>query len=71
MPAFAERCNDAHPPESRRTLYTREQAAEFFACSPRTVDAWTKAGHLRPTMFGRLVRYHRDELERVAREGIE
>jgi len=53
-----------------RVVFTRVQAAQFFGISTRTLDAWTAKGWLQSVRFGRCVRYHRDELERVAREGI-
>lgn len=53
-----------------RTLNRRRQAAEFLGVSERQLDEWIKLGQIEPTRFGRLVRIHRDELERVAREGL-
>lgn len=55
---------------SSRALYDRQQAAEFFSISTRTLDQWEREGLIKATRFGRLVRYHRDELERVASEGL-
>lgn len=53
-----------------KTLNTRREAAEFLGVSERQLDDWIKSEAITATRFGRLVRVHRDELERVAREGI-
>lgn len=58
-------------PAAERVVYNRQQAADFFGVSVRTIDQWTKLGKLRCQKFGRNVRYLRDELLRVANEGIE
>jgi excisionase family DNA binding protein len=60
----------AAPAPEGRTIFTRQQAAEFFSVSARTLDQWAADGKITPVRFGHSVRYHRDELERVAREGI-
>lgn len=47
------------------TLLTREQAAEIFHVSPRTIDAWLRNGSLRRADTpGRIVRIPRSEIER-------
>lgn len=61
MPAIA--------PEAPKLLLTREECAKLLGCSVRFVDSSIKAGSLHPTRLGRLVRLHRDEVERFAREG--
>lgn len=61
----------AAAPAPERFIYTRQQAAEFFSVSVRTIDQWTSEGKLDCRRFGRTVRYLRDELMRVANEGIE
>ena len=35
-------------------LYTREQAAEIFGVSPRTIDAWLRTGMLKGFVDGSL-----------------
>jgi len=47
------------------TLLTREQAADIFGVSPRTIDAWLRNGSLkRANTPGRIVRIPRSEIER-------
>jgi excisionase family DNA binding protein len=47
------------------TLLTREQAAEIFGVSPRTIDAWLRTGELhRANTPGRIVRIAHSEIER-------
>ena len=47
------------------TLLTREQTAEIFGVSPRTIDAWLRNGSLRRADTpGRIVRIPRSEIER-------
>lgn len=57
-------------PVTLPVLSTRREAAAFLGVSERQLDAWIAAGAIRATRLGRLVKVHRDELERVAREGI-
>lgn len=53
-----------------KLLHTREEVAKILGVSVRGVDSWIRDGLLATVPLGRLVRIHRDELERVAREGI-
>jgi excisionase family DNA binding protein len=47
------------------TLITRDEAAEIFNVSPRTIDAWIRTGELRRADTpGRVVRIPRSEIER-------
>lgn len=46
-------------------LLTREEVAEIFNVSPRTIDAWLRTGELRRADTpGRIVRIPRSEIER-------
>lgn len=53
-----------------KVLNTRRESAEFLGVSERQLDEWLKQGLIQATRLGRLVRVHRDELMRVASEGI-
>lgn len=54
-----------------RDLSTTNEAANYLQVSTRQLGDWARGGHIRVTRLGkRLVRFHRNELERVAREGI-
>jgi excisionase family DNA binding protein len=57
-------------PATLQVLSTRREAAAFLGVSERQLDAWIATGAIRATRLGRLVKIHRDELERIAREGI-
>ncbi len=57
-------------PAELPTLSSRRDAAAFLGVSERQLDAWISTGAIRATRLGRLVKVHRDELERIAREGI-
>lgn len=54
-----------------KVLNTRRESAEFLGVSERQLDQWIRDGKIEPKRFGRLVKVHRDELERIAREGIQ
>lgn len=54
-----------------RVLFGRDDAARHLGCSVRMLDLWISQGKIATTRLGRLVRVHRDELERIAREGIQ
>lgn len=56
---------------AERVLLTRHQAAEYFGISLRTLHKWRELGKLHPVMLGNSVRYHREDLERIARAGFE
>jgi hypothetical protein len=50
-------------------LFSRRDAARILGgISDRTVDNHTRAGHLKPTIIGGRVLYHRDELNRFAKQ---
>lgn len=49
--------------------YTRQQAADALQIGVRTLDQMIADGAIEPTRFGRRVLIHRDELNRLAREG--
>lgn len=51
-------------------LFTRREAAEYLKISDRSIDTYIKAGRLKCSRVGRQVRITREELERVAREGV-
>jgi excisionase family DNA binding protein len=47
-------------------LYTKQQAAQIFQVSTRTIERMTKANELRPVRIGRLVRFQGTELTRTS-----
>jgi excisionase family DNA binding protein len=57
--------------ETPKILSSRREAAVYLGVSDRQLDQWIADGKIIPTRLGRLVKVHRDELERVAREGIQ
>jgi excisionase family DNA binding protein len=56
--------------ETLKVLNSRREAADYLGVSDRQVDKWIRSGKIVGTRLGRLVKVHRDELERVVREGI-
>jgi excisionase family DNA binding protein len=50
-------------------LFDVKQAADFLHVSHYTVRAWIKAGKLRATRLGSLVRIEKSELRRLIEEG--
>lgn len=58
------------PLSTLKVLSSRREAAAILGVSERQLDQWIADGAITPTRFGRLVKVHRDELLRVAREGI-
>ncbi|QDU56138.1 Helix-turn-helix domain protein [Aeoliella mucimassa] len=53
-----------------KLLLRREEAAEMLGIGIRTLDAHAKLGNVRSVAIGRLVRFDREELVRVARSGL-
>jgi hypothetical protein len=53
-----------------QTLLTAREAARFLRVSQAQLARWEKAGLVNSTRLGKLVKYHRDELQRIAREGF-
>lgn len=66
--AEAERRGPGKPQPA--PLLTYREAAKFLGVSERQLYQWEKAGLVKATRLGKLVKYHRDELERIAREGV-
>lgn len=55
-------------------LVTVKQAAERLACSPKTIYKWVYNGTITEravVRLGRMVRLRREEIERLATEGID
>ncbi len=53
-----------------RRLLSREQLAERWGCSTKTVQRLEKAGRLTPTYItDRIRRYSEDAIEKVERKG--
>lgn len=51
-------------------VFGKREAAQYLDVSERQLDRWIRGGKIAATKLGRLVRIRREELERVAREGI-
>ncbi len=51
-------------------LLTYKEAARLLTVSQRTLRGWVLAGRIKEIRLGGAVRFHRDELDRVVREGI-
>lgn len=49
-----------------REVFTPEEVAEIMRVSVRTVRNWANSGFLTAMKGKRLLRIHRDELERIA-----
>lgn len=60
----------APAPAAPKPLLTYREAAEALGVSERSIYGWVKSEQIASTRLGRLVRIRRDEVERVAREGI-
>lgn len=59
------------PPAAPPRLLTYRQFAEALGVSKRSVYEWVRTGQVTPVRLGpKVVRFHPDELDRVAREGI-
>jgi excisionase family DNA binding protein len=43
---------------------TYEEASQYCRCERTTIYRAVKAGHLKASGYGRVVRFHRDELDR-------
>lgn len=54
----------------RSPLMNRRQAAAFLAISPSTLDKYVGLGRIQRTRMGGSVRFHRDHLEELVRNGI-
>jgi len=55
----------------RSPLLTAKEAAEYLRISVFTLRGWTSKGRFPAVKVGRRALYRRDDLERVAREGLE
>lgn len=64
-----ERRTEAAPAEEPLLVDSKE-AARLLGVEPRTIADWRDRGLLSATKLGRLVRFHREELERAAKEGL-
>jgi hypothetical protein len=51
-------------------LLNRKEAMAFLRLSAVTLRNMTAKGYIKRVTIGRSVYYHRDELERVTREGV-
>jgi excisionase family DNA binding protein len=56
---------DAHP---LGVLYTPAEVARLLKVTPRTVQAWIRAGRLPARRYGRLYRVHAEDLAQLGRE---
>jgi excisionase family DNA binding protein len=52
-----------------KQLLTRSEVAQRLGVSERTAQRMTSSGLLRPVRLGRLVRFHVDDIERLAAGG--
>jgi excisionase family DNA binding protein len=52
-----------------KILYSKKQAAQTLAISPRSIDHLASRGIIQFTRIGGRSLVHRDELERLARTG--
>lgn len=57
-------------PKPSPILYATKEASKFLGVSDRQLYQWEKAGLVKAIRLGRLVKYHREELERIAKEGV-
>ncbi len=53
-----------------KPLLTRRETADLLGVSEKTLFNWEKAGSIKSTRLGRLVRFTREEINRIAKEGI-
>lgn len=51
-------------------MLTRQQVAKELKVSIRTVDTFVKKGLLQRIMLGSLVRFSKEEIDRIKREGF-
>lgn len=56
-------------PTEKKTLLTRQHAADRLEVSKRTLMRWDKRGITKPKRFGRLVRYDADEINQLCSTG--
>lgn len=52
-------------------VMTRQEVADFFKVSSRTVTNWQNEGIIKPTIIGGTVRFMRSEVEAMAQRGRE
>ncbi|MEN1679873.1 MAG: excisionase family DNA-binding protein [Planctomycetota bacterium] len=57
-------------PTAEKTHYSRQEMADRWSVSLRTIDAAIAAGEIKVVRFGRAVRGARDEVQRIDREGF-
>jgi excisionase family DNA binding protein len=57
-------------PSWQSELLTVDEVAAVFKVTRRTVWRWADAGHLERIRFGRLTRYRREDIERLAKTGV-
>lgn len=57
-------------PTLESPLLTRKEAMAYLRICSVTLRNMTAAGQIKRVTIGRSVYYHRDELERVTREGV-
>lgn len=57
-------------PAEPSPLLTRREAAAFLRMSPNTLDRYAGMGRIKRVRLGGSVRYSREELERITREGF-
>lgn len=55
-------CNENKNFNNYQEILTREQAADFFQVSIRTIDSWSEGGYLNPSKIGRKVYFFKSEL---------
>lgn len=60
----------SQPIDAQRHLLFRREAAAMLGVSMRTLDQWIADGKIQPTRLGRLVKIHRNEVDRIVREGV-
>ncbi len=58
-------------PQVESPLMSREQLTRYLQVSARTVDLLIARGVMRATRIGARVFVHRDEADRIVREGAE
>ncbi len=58
-----------HATQIESPLFSRESAADYLQISTRTLDLMIARGVMRPTRIGSRVFVHRDEVDRIVRDG--
>lgn len=51
-------------------LVSTKEASAMFGCSEAAIRKWCYQGRLKPVKLGRLVRFRREDVERISREGL-